>query len=63
LPDNNIQFDFIPRHDAEGQVNRLLEQSLASGTLLALVLVGCPREVQEQVLAWQFPCHPIARTR
>ena len=55
LPDHSIQFDFISLHDAEAEVNRLLEQSAASGTLSAVVLVGCPREVQEQVLLRGVP--------
>jgi DNA-binding LacI/PurR family transcriptional regulator len=55
LPEHSIQFDFISLRDAEAEVNRLLEQSLASGTLSPLVLVGCPREVQEQVLLRGVP--------
>ena len=55
LPDHSIQFDFISPRDAEGEVLRLLEQSLASGTCSSLVLVGCPREVQEQVLLRGVP--------
>jgi DNA-binding LacI/PurR family transcriptional regulator len=50
-----IRFDFISPHDAEGQVHRLLEQGLVLGTLGCVVLVGCPREVQEQVLLRGVP--------
>jgi DNA-binding LacI/PurR family transcriptional regulator len=55
LPDHSIQFDFILPRDSEGQVNGLLEQGLASCTLSSVVLVGCPREVQEQVLLRGVP--------
>ena len=55
LAGHSIQFDFISPRDAEAEVNRLLEQGLASGTLSSVVLVGCPREVQEQVLLRGVP--------
>jgi DNA-binding LacI/PurR family transcriptional regulator len=55
LPDYGIQFDFISPHDAEAQVNCLLEQTAASGAQPSLVLIGCPREVQEQVLLRGVP--------
>jgi DNA-binding LacI/PurR family transcriptional regulator len=55
LPDHSVQFDFISPRDAEAQVNRILEYGLSSGTLSSVVLVGCPREVQEQVLLRGVP--------
>jgi DNA-binding LacI/PurR family transcriptional regulator len=55
LPGYSIQFDFIQPRDTEGQTQRLLDQGLASGTLACVVLVGCPREVQEQVLLRGVP--------
>ena len=55
FPDHSIQFDFIPLHDAEAEVDRLLQQSAALGTLSAVALAGCPREVQEQVLLRGVP--------
>jgi DNA-binding LacI/PurR family transcriptional regulator len=51
----NIQFDFIPQRDSESHVKQLMDQGLALGTLSAVVLVGCPREVQEQVLLRGVP--------
>jgi DNA-binding LacI/PurR family transcriptional regulator len=50
-----IQFDFISLRDAVGQAQRFIEQGLASGTLACVVLVGCPREVQELVLLRGVP--------
>jgi DNA-binding LacI/PurR family transcriptional regulator len=50
LPGYGIQFDFMQLRNAEAQVGRLLEQGMATGTLSAVVLLGCPRSVQEQVL-------------
>jgi DNA-binding LacI/PurR family transcriptional regulator len=55
LPGYSIQFDFIQPRDAEGQAGRLLEAGLASGTLACVVLVGCPREVQERVMLRGVP--------
>jgi DNA-binding LacI/PurR family transcriptional regulator len=55
LPGCSIQFDFILPRDAEGQAERLLEQGLTSGTLACVVLVGCPREVQERVMLRGVP--------
>jgi DNA-binding LacI/PurR family transcriptional regulator len=55
LPGHGIQFNFISPHDAEGQVHRVLDQGLSLGTLSSVVLLGCPREVQEQVLQRGVP--------
>jgi DNA-binding LacI/PurR family transcriptional regulator len=50
LPGNSIRIDFLPPHDAETHVAHLLEQGLAEGALSAVILLGCPRAIQEQVL-------------
>jgi DNA-binding LacI/PurR family transcriptional regulator len=55
LTEHSVQFDFIPQRDSETHVKQLLDQGLAMGTLSAVVLVGCPREVQEQVLMRGVP--------
>jgi DNA-binding LacI/PurR family transcriptional regulator len=55
LPGYSIQFDFVLLRDPEPHVSRLLEQGLAEGTLSAVVLLGCPRAVQEQVLRRGVP--------
>jgi DNA-binding LacI/PurR family transcriptional regulator len=55
LAGHSVQFDFIPQRDSEPHVKQLLNDGLASGTLSAVVLVGCPREVQEQVLLRGVP--------
>ena len=55
FPDYGIQFDFISLRDAEAEVNRLLDRAAALGTLSAVALVGCPREVHELVLLRGVP--------
>jgi LacI family transcriptional regulator len=48
LPGYGIQFNFVPPRDAETYAKRLLDEGLAGGMLSAVVLLGCPRVVQEQ---------------
>jgi DNA-binding LacI/PurR family transcriptional regulator len=55
LPDYAIQFNFISLRDAEADAKRLLDQAAAAGTLSAVVVAGCPREVQELVLLRGVP--------
>jgi DNA-binding LacI/PurR family transcriptional regulator len=55
FPDYGIQFDFISLRDAEAEVNRLLDRTAALGTLSAVALVGCPREIQELILLRGVP--------
>jgi DNA-binding LacI/PurR family transcriptional regulator len=51
LPGYSIQFDFLQPPDAETQSGQLLDQGLADGSLSAVIMLGCPRAVQEQVLS------------
>lgn len=55
LVGHSVQFDFISPRDADSQVKQLLDYGLSSGTLSSVVLVGCPREVQELVLLRGVP--------
>jgi DNA-binding LacI/PurR family transcriptional regulator len=55
LPGYSIQFDFLQPPDAETQSAQLLDQGLADGTLSAVIMLGCPRAVQEQVLGRGVP--------
>jgi LacI family transcriptional regulator len=50
LPGYGIQFDFLQPNDAETQVGHLLDRGMAEGSLSAVIMLGCPRAVQEQVL-------------
>jgi DNA-binding LacI/PurR family transcriptional regulator len=55
LPGYGIQFDFLPLCNTEAHVGQLLEQGLTEGTLAAVVLLGCTRSIQEQVLRRGLP--------
>jgi DNA-binding LacI/PurR family transcriptional regulator len=55
LPGYSIRFDFLQPPDAETQSLRLLDQGLADGSLSAVIMLGCPRAVQEQVLSRGMP--------
>jgi DNA-binding LacI/PurR family transcriptional regulator len=55
LPGYNIQFDFLLSDNIESHVNQLLKQGVSQGSLSALILLGCPRTVQEQVLKCGVP--------
>ena len=51
----SVQFNFIPKYNAEAQVSCLLEQGKATGTLSAVILVGCSQAVQERVSSYGVP--------
>jgi DNA-binding LacI/PurR family transcriptional regulator len=55
LADHNVQFNFIAAPHAELRVRRILEQGLSSGSLSCAALIGCPLEVQEEVLRSRVP--------
>lgn len=55
LPGYGIQFDFLEQHDIEKQVRQILDHGMNFGMLSAVLMLGCPRVVQEQVLARGIP--------
>ncbi len=49
IPGTSLQFHQLPSHGAEAQVRSILQFGQSSGAMLGLVLVGCPRGVQQVV--------------
>lgn len=55
VPGHGIQFDFLPPHDAETNANQLLDHGLGQGTIAGVIVLGCPRAVQECVMKRGVP--------
>ena len=52
LPGYQVQSCILPRHNPAEMMRQILEQNKPQGTLSGIVLLSCPREVQEMVQAW-----------